>query len=299
MQETPTPAVTVIIPTYNSSGTLKLSLKTVLRQDFADFEVWVIGDGCTDDTAAVVRSFGDERVYWVNLPVNSGAPAAPRNEGLRRARGKWIAYLGHDDLWFPWHLSGLIERIEKEKGDFAYSLGALIGPEGVVGVFSLPESTWNKKSSISPSNWMHRKPLTENTGLWSTKVRIGDDRDFLERAYAAKARFCFCRQLSVLKYPSLLWRMYSLTSGFPQAKHVEALRRNPEALRLEILQEAAEGMARWGYQFRLHSSPYPRPFRWLVTLCMDIYGRHRWPLNLLLYRRWRREAGLTEKKEKS
>ena len=83
-----TPAVTVIIPTYNSSGTLRLTLETVLLQDFDDFEVWVVGDGCTDDSETVVSSFGDKRFHWVNLPVNSGTPSVPRNEALRRARGR-------------------------------------------------------------------------------------------------------------------------------------------------------------------------------------------------------------------
>ena len=290
------PAVTVIIPTYNSSGTLKLSLETVLRQDYADFEVWVIGDGCTDDSDAVVRSCRDERVHWVNLPHNSGTPAAPRNEGLRRARGEFVAYLGHDDLWFPWHLSNLVDAIQKGNGDLACSLGARIGPEGVAGVFDLPESAWNKKSEISPSNWLHRKSLTAGIGLWSTRIRVGDDREFLQRVHAANTRLCFCRQLSVLKYPSLLWRMYSHTSNFPQEKHVEALRRDPEALRLELLEELAAGMVRVGCRLHPQSSRYPKPLRWLVSLCMDVYGRHRWPLNQLLYWSWRRGSGLADKK---
>ena len=106
------PIVTVIIPTYNSSGTLRLSLETVLQQDFTDYEIWVIGDNCSDDSEAVVMSFRDKRVQWINLSVNSGTPSVPRNEGLRRARGRFIAYLGHDDLWFPWHLSQLVDCIE-------------------------------------------------------------------------------------------------------------------------------------------------------------------------------------------
>jgi len=57
------PTVTVVIPTYNSSGTLRLSLETVLWQDFVDFEVWVVGDGCTDDSETIISSFGDTRVH--------------------------------------------------------------------------------------------------------------------------------------------------------------------------------------------------------------------------------------------
>ena len=56
--------VSVVIPTYNSSGTLSLALQTVVWQDFADFEVWIIGDGCTDDTEEVVASFSDDRLHY-------------------------------------------------------------------------------------------------------------------------------------------------------------------------------------------------------------------------------------------
>ena len=153
------PTVTVIIPTYNSSGTLQLSLETVLWQDFTDFEVWVVGDGCTDDSKTIVSSFGDTRVHWVNLSVNSGTPSMPRNEALRRARGRLVAYLGHDDLWFPWHLSELVDCIEKSNCDLAFSLGVMLGPEGAVGTFTLPKTAWDRKAAISPSNWLHRKNL--------------------------------------------------------------------------------------------------------------------------------------------
>ncbi len=102
MDQSPSaPSVTVIVPTFNSSATLRLALQSVLNQEFQDFEVWVVGDGCTDDSAQVALSFNDNRINWINLAQNSGSPAAPNNEGLRRARGRYIAYLGHDDLWFP------------------------------------------------------------------------------------------------------------------------------------------------------------------------------------------------------
>lgn len=131
--------VSVIIPTFNSSGTLGLTLQTVLCQDFGDFEVWVVGDGCTDDTEKVVASFADSRLHWVNLPSNSGGPSVPRNEGVCRANGRFVAYVGHDDLWFPWHLSGLVDCIENTNSDFVYSLGVTLVPEGVIGAFALPD----------------------------------------------------------------------------------------------------------------------------------------------------------------
>jgi glycosyltransferase involved in cell wall biosynthesis len=291
------PAVTVIIPTYNSSGTLRLSLETVLRQDFIDFEVWVVGDGCTDDSETVVSSFDDKRVHWMNLPVNSGTPSMPRNEALHRARGRFIAYLGHDDLWFPWHLSELVDCIEKSNSDFVYSLGVIIAPEGAAGTFTLPKKAWDLKVMLSPSNWLHRKDMIEVVGLWSPDVKVGDDHDFLQRVLATKMRLDFRRNVSVLKYPSPLWHMYSLTSNFPQSSHAEALRHNPEKLRLELLMELATVVSEQG--LRLHyqrASRLPEQLRTLIRWSFDLYGRRRWPLNHFLYWRWRRRAGLTGKK---
>jgi glycosyltransferase involved in cell wall biosynthesis len=287
------PIVSVIIPTYNSSGTLKLSLETVLRQEFDDYEVWIIGDGCSDDSATVIGSFGDDRVHWVNLPTNSGTPSVPRNEGLRLARGQFIAYLGHDDLWFPWHLSELVDCIERSNSDFVYSLGILLSPEGVIGTFSLPKNPWQFKEQICPSNWLHRKTLAEVVGLWSPEIKFGDDRNFLQRILAANVQLDFQQQLSVLKYPAGLWQMYSLTSNFPQLKHIEAIRNNAEALRLELLLELAKTMSWERMLFPRHTSC--RLLHELVRLFLDIYGRQRWPINNLYYWRWRRSSGLVRK----
>ena len=291
------PTVTVIIPTYNSSGTLKMALETVLWQDFVDFEVLVVGDGCTDDSEAVVASFGDDRVHWLNLPSNSGTPCMPRNEALRLAKGKCVAYLGHDDLWFPWHLSELMGCLEKNNSDFAFSLGLLLGPEGVVEPFTLPDKAWDRKKYLSPSNWLHRKGLIEVIGHWSPPVgKIGDDQDFLERILAANVRLGFRRQLTVLKFPAGLWRMYSLTSNFPQSSYVEAMYHNAAELRLEFLMELATFISQQGLGFSKSVSRLPKPLYALIGWAFDMYGLQRWPVNNLLYRRWRQRAGLSGKK---
>src|SRR5512144_1383847 len=97
MQQPP-PTVSVLIATYNKRRALQHAIDSVLWQSFGDFELWVIGDGCTDDSAELVASYADPRVHWYNLPVNSGYQSAPHNEGLRRARGRSIAHLNHDHL---------------------------------------------------------------------------------------------------------------------------------------------------------------------------------------------------------
>jgi glycosyltransferase involved in cell wall biosynthesis len=106
------PRVTVIIPTYNWSTVLSYAIRSVLRQTFTDFELLVIGDGCTDDSEQVVSAIDDPRVQWINLPVNSRHQSTPNNEGLKRASGEYIAYLGHDDLWLPHHLGVTVAALD-------------------------------------------------------------------------------------------------------------------------------------------------------------------------------------------
>ena len=102
-----TPLMTVVIPTFDRSAVLRLAIESVLAQTMGDFELLVIGDCCTDDSEDVVSAFDDERVAWLNLDTNVGIQTGPNNEGLRRARGTYVAYLGHDDLWLPGHLEYL------------------------------------------------------------------------------------------------------------------------------------------------------------------------------------------------
>src|ERR1043166_3496543 len=122
------PLITVIIPTYNWSEVLPYSIGSVLRQTIQDFEVLVVGDGCTDDSEQVVNAQNDDRIRWINLPANSGHQSDPNNEGLRQARGSLIAYLGHDDLWFPHHLASLSTALNAGS-DLAFTLTEVIGPE--------------------------------------------------------------------------------------------------------------------------------------------------------------------------
>jgi len=288
------PLITVIIPTYNSSGTLRLTLETVLRQAFKDYEVWIVGDGCSDDSEQAVASFGDDRFHWLNLPENSGTPSKPRNEGLKNAKGQYVAYLGHDDLWFPWHLERLVKHIQLTDCDFIYSLGAAIGPEGVISFFSLPESLETPHGGISPSNWMHKRSLIEKIGPWSLKTKVADDQEFLKRLWAHKVKIGFHREISTLKFPANFWKMYSLSSDFPQTEYVNAMNRDAVGLRQEMLLDFVSTLSKH-YGGLRRRNRYMEPLFNLIRFVLGRYGYHRWPISHLLYRQYRRRVGLHKK----
>jgi len=91
-----TPRVSVILPVYNGAEFLGESLGSVLRQTFGDFEVLVIDDASTDDSAAVAESFGDPRVRLVRHEQNQRLPAT-LNHGLDLAQGEFVARMDADD----------------------------------------------------------------------------------------------------------------------------------------------------------------------------------------------------------
>jgi glycosyltransferase involved in cell wall biosynthesis len=291
------PTVTVIIPTYNSSATLRLALESALVQDLSDLEIWVVGDACTDESAGVVISIQDARVHWVNLAVNSGGPAAPRNEGLLHARGRYIAYLGHDDLWFPDHISGLVDTLGSTKSDFGYSLGVCVGPRGVTHAYTVAEKPALWARPLSPSNWMHRRDLINRIGPWNVRVRLGHDAEFLQRILDAQVRPVYRPRLSAIKFPAEAWRMYDLKSDpLPQEPYLAALRSDPGALRAELLTQAATLFADCNTLTKSSALGLPAPLRILARKACDLYGRQRWPLNGILYRLWRRRAGVSRKR---
>ena len=99
------PRVSVVTATYNRSHILRHSIASVIAQRLTDWELIVVGDACTDDTADVVASFDDPRIRYHALAANVGEQSGPNNEGVALARGEMIAFLNHDDLWLPDHLA--------------------------------------------------------------------------------------------------------------------------------------------------------------------------------------------------
>jgi glycosyltransferase involved in cell wall biosynthesis len=85
----------IIIPSYNRALTIERAIRSCLRQSFSDFEILVVDDGSTDDTAAVVAGFEDPRILYIQQE-NRGASAA-RNRGAAAAGGEFLAFLDSDD----------------------------------------------------------------------------------------------------------------------------------------------------------------------------------------------------------
>lgn len=102
------PEVSCIVPVRNGAAFLGQALQSILAQTGISLEVIVVDDGSSDESGQIARSFAGVRV----LHPARGGVAAARNEGLRSARGEYVAFLDADDIWLPGKLAAQLEALE-------------------------------------------------------------------------------------------------------------------------------------------------------------------------------------------
>ena len=258
------PVVSIITATYNWRSVLRCAIESARMQTFTGFEHLVVGDGCTDDSEAVVKSFGDRRLRWMNLPENTGGQAMPNNYGIAAARAEYIAYLGHDDIWYPTHLEMLLATIRRTDADVAGSVAILYGPPGsgvraVSGVFGGGE--FSRHDFMPPSFILHKRSLVERIGGWLPAREIGlpTDVEFEQRARTSGARIVSTGVLTAFKF-NAAWRRNAylerssseqeqmparIRTGvdFRQAELIEVLRavESDTYIRIDVPEEEAPG----------------------------------------------------------
>jgi glycosyltransferase involved in cell wall biosynthesis len=111
------PMVTIVIPVFSRASTIVRAIESVTAQAFSDYEIIVVDDGSTDETAERVGALSAERLRLIRHDENEGAAAA-RNTGIKAARGEWIAFLDSDDVWTsPEKLSRQLAALRASAGN--------------------------------------------------------------------------------------------------------------------------------------------------------------------------------------
>jgi glycosyltransferase involved in cell wall biosynthesis len=167
----------------------------------------VVGDACTDDTEEVVLAFGDPRIRFFNRSVNAGEQATPNNDGVRLARGNYVAFLNHDDLWTPDHLLLCVEAIERLQADLVWTLGVSIDPDGTPNLVGAASGDSFEPYVMAPgaSSWLVRREAFQTVGPWrpARELYLPPSQDWIHRAWQAGLT------LRPVKVPTLLV-IYSL-----------------------------------------------------------------------------------------
>ncbi|MCG3207723.1 MAG: hypothetical protein FOGNACKC_01323 [Anaerolineae bacterium] len=166
--------VTVIIPTYNRSVYLAQTLRSVLNQTYPYFEVVVIDDGSSDNTAEVVNNFSDGRLHYL-YQSNSGRSSA-RNRGIAAAKGNYLAFLDDDDLYLPHKLACQVAFLETNPNVALVASGTqLLDQYGSVrGVWR----TWLDQPDLTLLNCLYACPLPTCSVLFRRQALLGLDHWF-------------------------------------------------------------------------------------------------------------------------
>jgi teichuronic acid biosynthesis glycosyltransferase TuaG len=147
--------VSVILPAYNARTTISEAIDSVRAQTFSEWELLVVDDGSSDGTADIVEHYVamDHRIRLFRQASPSGSPAVPRNVGIKSARGRYLAFLDSDDLWFPEKLEKQIRFMEKEGCSMSCS-----------GYLAFMETTAQPAGYfVPPAKAGYRQMLSENT----------------------------------------------------------------------------------------------------------------------------------------
>jgi teichuronic acid biosynthesis glycosyltransferase TuaG len=113
--------VSVIMPAYNAMNYISESIESVVQQTYPHWELIIIDDGSTDKTKEIVAPYltADCRIKYLWQP--NGKQGKARNNGLRHANGKYVAFLDADDIWLPNKLHTQLKEIEEHRVDLVFS----------------------------------------------------------------------------------------------------------------------------------------------------------------------------------
>src|SRR3989344_2848223 len=192
------PLVSIITPAYNAGPYLKETIGSVLAQTYANFEHIIVDDGSTDNPAEIARLFADPRVKFMSQK-NSGQSAA-RNAAIATAKGKYIALLDADDIFYPEKLAEQVAHMESHPDcEFCYCkvhhfyherprdryYFTMDHPSGYL-FDKLIVSNF-----INPLSVMVRREVFERHGAFEPKFRWADEQYLWLKLAYKKVKFCY------------------------------------------------------------------------------------------------------------
>ncbi len=134
------PLISIVVPVYNVQHYLAETINSVLQQTYSNWELILVDDGSTDQSAKIGQEFAlkDDRISYYYKP--NGGQASARNVGIKKSNGEWVSFLDADDLILPEKLADQLADIKNHAPDFLYGLGYYYYPE--------------REEKLVPYNWV-------------------------------------------------------------------------------------------------------------------------------------------------
>lgn len=189
--------ISVVIPLYNKEKSIASTLQSVYEQTYTDYEVVIVNDGCTDNSANVVKDFIaqiDDRCIdhrWTLVDKPNGGVCSARNRGIQEAKGEYIALLDGDDLWDKEYLAEQVKMIEDFPDAAMWGLnfaetrdGKIVRrvetalPDGYRGYIEHYFEMSRRVSDLfCSSSVVIRKEVFDKIGMFDERIKYAEDSD--------------------------------------------------------------------------------------------------------------------------
>lgn len=178
----PSPLVTVIMPTKDRAAEVVMAAQSVLAQSYRHFQLVIVDDGSRDDTADALTTIrADSRVEFVRRDAPGGVAVA-RNAGLDRARGTYVAYLDSDNTWTPEFLELMVAFVTTTGLRAAYCVSELRGEENhQFRAIPYDYAVLKERNYIDCIVVLHERSLFDEVGGFDESLRRMVDWDLLIR----------------------------------------------------------------------------------------------------------------------
>jgi len=178
--------VSVIMPAYNAEKYINESIESVINQTYKNWELIIVDDGCTDNTAAIINQFNSEpRIKY--LYQQNGRQGKARNLGIKHSMGSYIAFLDADDKWMPNKLSLQTEVLAADSNiELLFSQGYSLTGNLVADLDTDVKKLWNSdnfsdfilRNRIPILSVLVKKEALEQVGGFSEKDNIQNVEDY-------------------------------------------------------------------------------------------------------------------------
>lgn len=183
------PKVNVIIPAYNAARFLPAALESVETQTFEDWQIVLVNDGSTDNTAELVAPYRErlgEKLRYIQQP-NAGLPAA-RNAAIRNSSAEFLALLDADDIWLPCRLEESLKSFEgRPETGLSYGMIRCIDEHGITNGMCdrrqkhaegrVAAHIYTRHINLPCPTITFRRKCVDEVGLFDETMRATEDRD--------------------------------------------------------------------------------------------------------------------------
>lgn len=191
--------VSIVIPTYNRAHCLGRAVRSVLAQDFDDWELIIVNDGSTDSTKDLLgRLQGIVGDRLIRIETANGGVSKARNAGVARASGEWIAFLDSDDVWLPHKIGFQLQVAEAQQAEMVFTdhfeftdrSGVIRTshefPDDMCSGVIYPQLLEVRCNVITCPSVLLRRSVFEEIGGFDEGMKICEDIDLWRRAARAR-----------------------------------------------------------------------------------------------------------------